>query len=225
MGDGVKVNLKPETRPSAVALANEENPKNMLKRLFDIIFSFLGLLILFPFLLIISFLIIIESRGGIFYKQQRVGRNDRDFSLIKFRSMRENSDKSGLLTIGAKDKRITKSGYYLRKYKLDEIPQLINILTGEMSFVGPRPEVRKYVELYDEHQRKVLKVKPGLTDYASIEYFKESEILFSKPNPENAYIKEIMPAKLDLNLKYIDEKSFFMDFRIIIKTILKVFHL
>ncbi len=196
----------------------------MFKRLFDIVFSFLGLLILFPFLLIISVLIIIESRGGIFYKQQRVGRNNRGFSLIKFRSMRKNSDKSGLLTIGAKDGRITKSGYYLRKYKLDEIPQLINILTGEMSFVGPRPEVRKYVDLYNEQQRKVLKVKPGLTDYASIEYFKESEILSSKQNPEKAYIEEIMPAKLDLNLKYIDEKSFFTDLKIILKTIKKIVH-
>lgn len=194
----------------------------MFKRLFDIIFSFLGLLILFPFLLIISVLIIIESRGGIFYKQQRVGLNNRDFLLIKFRSMRKNSDKSSLLTIGAKDKRITKSGYYLRKHKLDEIPQLFNILKGEMSFVGPRPEVRKYVDLYDEQQMKVLKAKPGLTDFASIEYFNESEILLSKPNPEKAYIEEIMPTKLTLNLKYIDEKSFFTDLKIILKTILKV---
>jgi len=196
----------------------------MLKRLFDIVFSFLGLLLLFPFLLIISLIIIIELCGGIFYKQKRVGRNNRDFSLIKFRSMRKNSDKRGFLTIGANDERITKSGYYLRKYKLDEIPQLINILKGEMSFVGPRPEVRKYVDLYNKQQRKVLKVKPGLTDYASIEYFKESEILSSKPDPEKAYINEIMPAKLILNLKYIDEKSFLTDFRIIIKTIKKIFH-
>ena len=196
----------------------------MFKRIFDIIISVLGLLILFPFLLIISLLIIIESRGGIFFKQQRVGRNNRDFFLIKFRSMRKNSDKSGLLTIGAKDKRITKTGYYLRKYKLDEIPQLINILKGEMSFVGPRPEVRKYVDLYNEQQRKVLRVKPGLTDYASIEYFNESEILSSKPDPEKVYIDEIMPAKLDLNLKYIDEKSFFTDFKIIFRTIKKVVH-
>ncbi|MBI9036566.1 MAG: sugar transferase [Bacteroidales bacterium] len=196
----------------------------MFKRFFDIVFSFLGLLLLFPFLLIISLIIIIESCGGIFYKQKRVGRNNRDFSLIKFRSMRKNSDKDGFLTIGANDERITKSGYYLRKYKLDEIPQLINILKSEMSFVGPRPEVRKYVDLYNKQQRKVLKVKPGLTDYASIEYFKESEILSSKPDPEKAYINEIMPAKLNLNLKYIDEKSFLTDFRIIIKTIKKIFH-
>jgi len=195
----------------------------MFKRLFDIVFSFLGLLILFPILLIISIVIIIESRGGIFFKQQRVGRNNRDFLLIKFRSMQKDSERSGFLTIGAKDRRITKSGYYLRKYKLDEIPQLINILSGEMSFVGPRPEVRKYVDLYDEQQMKVLEVKPGLTDYASIEYFKESEILSSKPEPERAYINEIMPAKLNLNLKYIDEKSFFTDLKIILKTIKKVF--
>ena len=137
--------------------------------------------------------------------------------------MRKNSDKSGLLTIGAKDKRITKSGYYLRKYKLDEIPQLINILTGEMSFVGPRPEVRKYVDLYNESQKMVLKVKPGLTDYASLKYINENEILGKAKNPEKLYIEEIMPAKLKLNLKYISEKGFITDLKIILKTIKKIF--
>ncbi len=194
----------------------------MLKRLFDLFFSLIGLIILSPLFFIISILIIIDSKGGIFYKQKRVGNNNRDFSLIKFRTMKTGADMQGLLTVGSKDSRVTKTGYFLRKHKLDELPQLINILKGDMSFVGPRPEVRKYIELYDERQKQVLKVKPGLTDYASLEYINESEILSKAANPEKVYIEKIMPAKLELNLKYITESGIKTDMKIIYKTLRKI---
>ena len=155
-----------------------------MKRIFDLLFSFLGLVILSPFLLVIAILIVIDSKGDIFYLQQRVGKDNKDFNIFKFRTMRPNSDKQGLLTVGAKDSRITKIGVFLRKYKIDELPQLINVLIGNMSFVGPRPEVRKYVDLYNSEQKKVLTVKPGITDYASIEYSKENELLAKSENPE-----------------------------------------
>ncbi|MCK4638178.1 MAG: sugar transferase [Bacteroidales bacterium] len=194
----------------------------MLKRLFDFFFSLIGLIILSPLFFIISILIIIDSKGGIFYKQKRVGKNNRDFSLIKFRTMKTGADMQSLLTVGIKDSRVTKTGYFLRKHKLDELPQLINILKGDMSFVGPRPEVRKYIELYDERQKQVFKVKPGLTDYASLEYINESEILSKAANPEKVYIEKIMPAKLELNLKYITESSIKTDTKIIYKTLRKI---
>ncbi len=194
----------------------------MFKRLFDILFSLIGLIILFPFFIIIALLIIIDSRGGIFYKQLRVGKNNKDFYLFKFRSMTTDADKLGLLTVGGKDNRITKIGYYIRKYKIDELPQLINVLIGNMSLVGPRPEVRKYVDLYNEEQKKVLLVKPGITDYASIEYSNENEILGKVENPEQIYINEIMPEKLRLNLKYISERGLLTDVKIILKTIKKI---
>ena len=149
-----------------------------MKRLFDILFSLFFLFIFFPFGIIISFWILIESKGGIFYKQQRVGLSGKPFFLLKFRSMRPNADKSGKLTIGMRDPRITKSGLFIRKYKLDEFPQFINVLKGEMSIVGPRPEVQEYVDLYTETQRQILNVKPGITDYASLEYFNENEMYF-----------------------------------------------
>lgn len=193
-----------------------------MKRLFDIIFSSIGLIILLPFFIIIALFIVIDSRGGIFYKQIRVGKNGNDFKLFKFRSMKTNSDKGSLLTVGGRDSRITKIGYFIRKYKIDELPQLINVLLGDMSLVGPRPEVRRYVDLYNAEQKMVLTVKPGITDYASIEYRNENEILGKADNPEQIYIDEIMPAKLKLNLKYIEEKSFMVDLRIIFKTIGKV---
>ncbi|NTW32411.1 MAG: sugar transferase [Bacteroidetes bacterium] len=195
----------------------------MLKRIFDFIFSLLCLIILSPFLIIISLIIAIDSRGSIFYFQTRVGRNNIDFILFKFRTMHTDADKKGLLTIGGRDSRITKIGYYLRKYKLDELPQLINVLIGNMSFVGPRPEVRKYVNLYNDVQKKVLNVKPGITDIASIEYFNENELLGKSEDPENTYIHEVMPAKLNLNLKYIAKRSFMKDIGIIFKTFLKLF--
>ena len=194
----------------------------MLKRLFDFFFSLIGLIILSPLIFIISILIIIDSKGGIFYKQKRVGKNNKDFYLIKFRTMKTGADKQGLLTVGSKDSRITKVGFFLRKHKLDELPQLINILKGDLSFVGPRPEVRKYIELYDERQKQVFKVKPGLTDYASLEYINESEILSKAANPEKVYIEKIMPAKLELNLKYINESGIKTDMKIIYKTLRKI---
>lgn len=194
----------------------------MFKRLFDILASFCGLLLLSPFFILLAFAIIIDSRGGVFYFQTRVGRDNKDFRLFKFRSMATNSDKKGLLTVGCKDSRITKVGYFIRKYKLDELPQLINVLIGDMSLVGPRPEVRKYVDLYNEEQLKVLSVRPGITDYASIEYSNENEILANAIDPEKTYIEEVMPAKLVLNMKYIAEIGITTDLKLIFATILKI---
>ena len=145
-----------------------------------------------------------------------------DFKLFKFRTMHLDADKKGLLTVGGRDPRVTSIGYYLRKYKLDELPQLFNVLFGSMSLVGPRPEVRKYVDFYNIEQRQVLLVKPGITDFASLEYINENELLAKSTNPEQTYIDEIMPAKLALNIKYIEQKSIFIDFKIIINTILKI---
>jgi len=193
-----------------------------LKRLFDIFFSLLGLAILLVPFMLISLIIVLDSRGGIFYRQVRVGKKGKDFKLFKFRSMRTNADKAGLLTVGGRDNRITRVGYYIRKYKVDELPQLINVLTGDMSLVGPRPEVRKYVDMYTAEQLKVLDAKPGITDYASIEYSNENEILGKANDPEKVYIEEIMPAKLRLNLKYISEQGLATDLKIIFKTIAKI---
>lgn len=176
-----------------------------------------------PILLILSILITIDSKGGVFYKQQRIGKDLKPFMLFKFRSMQTNSDKKGLLTVGNNDSRITKTGYYLRKYKLDELPQLINVLKGDMSIVGPRPEVEKYVKLYNQEQLKVFNVKPGITDWASIQYVNENEILARSNNPEKTYIDEIMPAKLKLNLEYVNNNSIFIDIKIIILTIKAIF--
>ena len=192
------------------------------KRIFDFIASLLALIILFPFLLFISLFILLDSKGGIFYRQIRIGKNQREFGLLKFRSMRPNSDKASQITIG-NDNRITKIGHFLRKYKLDEIPQLLNILGGDMSIVGPRPEVPKYVKMYSTEQLKVLFVKPGLTDYASIEYLDEQKLLGASDDPEKTYIEEVMPAKLKLNLKYINDRTFFLDIKLIFRTIFKLF--
>jgi len=155
--------------------------------------------------------------------QSRVGRYNRDFSLIKFRTMQKGSDKKGLLTIGSEDSRITRTGRFLRKYKLDELPQLVNVLLGDMSLVGPRPEVRKYVDMYSDEQKKVLNVNPGITDYASLKYFNENELLAKSSEPEKTYINEIMPHKLKLNLEYIQQRNFFSDLKIILKTIGRIF--
>ncbi|MFC2111312.1 sugar transferase [Bacteroidota bacterium] len=195
----------------------------MVKRVFDIISSLIGIIICLPFFIIISFFVIIDSRGGVFYRQIRVGKNNKDFLLFKFRTMKSKSEKNGLITVGKRDSRITKTGYFLRKFKLDELPQLLNIIKGDMSIVGPRPEVRKYVEMYDYNQMKVLSVRPGLTDYSSLKYINENEILGEVENPEEVYINEIMPAKLKLNLKYIEEKNFATDLKIIFKTFTKIF--
>jgi lipopolysaccharide/colanic/teichoic acid biosynthesis glycosyltransferase len=194
----------------------------MIKRVFDIVFSLMGIVFVFPFFIFFSILIIADSGFPVLFTQKRVGKDFIDFCLLKFRTMHVDSDKKGLLTIGSQDARITRSGYFLRKYKLDELPQLINVLSGTMSLVGPRPEVRKYVEMYTTEQRAVLSVKPGISDYASIEYSNENDILSKSGNPEQLYIDEIMPAKLKLNLKYIRERNILTDVRIILKTIKKV---
>jgi lipopolysaccharide/colanic/teichoic acid biosynthesis glycosyltransferase len=194
----------------------------VLKRIFDILLSGFGLLLLMPLFLVIILWVKFDSRGPAFYKQLRVGQNNRDFMLLKFRSMRLGSDKSGLLTIGGRDPRVTRSGYFIRKYKIDELPQLINVLIGEMSLVGPRPEVRKYVDLYNLEQRKVLLVKPGITDLASLEYFNENELLAQSTDPERTYIDSVMPDKLKLNLKYIDQAGLIADVKIILRTIHRV---
>ena len=192
-------------------------------RILDILFSLIGLLILLPFFMILSIAIVLETRGGVFYKQIRVGRNGKDFKLFKFRSMVADSDKNGLLTIGEYDNRITKVGRVIRKYKLDEFAQLINVLKGDMSLVGPRPEVRKYVDMYNHAQKKVLSVKPGITDYASIEYSNENEVLAKSINPEKTYIEEVMPHKLDLNMKYINNRNVFEYLRIIFLSVYRLF--
>ena len=189
-----------------------------MTRLLDIIFSFFGLLLLVPVFIIVWTIIVLTSRGGGFYKQIRVGKNGRDFKLYKFRSMRQNADKGGLITIGGKDSRITPIGYFIRKFKIDELPQLFNVLKGDMSIVGPRPEVRKYVDLYTDEQRRVLSVRPGITDYASIEYVNENELLGKAENPDKVYVTQILPDKIRLNMKYIDNHTVKEYFKIIFLT-------
>lgn len=193
-----------------------------MKRVFDILASLVGLIILFPFLLILCIIIKINSKGKIFYMQSRVGLNNVDFKLFKFRTMHADAEKKGLITIGSRDPRVTSIGCYLRKYKLDELPQLLNVFLGDMSLVGPRPEVRKYVDMYSVEQLKVLSVKPGITDFASIEFSNENELLGKSDNPDKLYVDEIMPHKLSLNLKYIQQQSLLLDFKLIFKTFLKI---
>ena len=176
-----------------------------------------------PFGLIISLLILLSGKGGVFYIQERVGKNGKPFGLLKFRTMRKDADKFGKLTVGMRDPRITKIGYYLRKSKLDEFPQFINVLKGEMSVVGPRPEVKEYTDLYTDEQRKVLMVKPGITDFASLEYYRENELLGKSDDPRQTYIEEIMPEKIKLNLKYIESQGLGTDLKIIGRTFLKMF--
>nr|WP_286408695.1 sugar transferase [Myroides marinus] len=190
----------------------------MVKRLFDIISSGIGLIFLSPIFLFLAIWIKVDSEGPVFYKQVRVGKNGKDFKIFKFRSMRQGSDKKGLITVGGRDPRVTKSGYYIRKYKLDEFPQLINVFVGDMSVVGPRPEVRKYVDLYNEEQLRVLSVRPGITDIASIKYRNENELLEKAEDPDKTYIEVIMPDKLKYNLEYIDKASFVYDIKLIFMT-------
>ncbi len=184
-------------------------------RLCDIVFSAIGLLLLSPLFLIVYVLIRCESKGGGFYCQQRVGKDGRMFGLYKFRSMRTGSDQKGLITVGGHDSRITRMGYFIRKYKIDELPQLWNVLKGDMSLVGPRPEVKKYVDLYTAEQRRVLSVRPGITDYASIEYVDENEILGKADDPDRVYVEEIMPAKIRLNMRFIENRNLKEYFKII----------
>lgn len=192
-------------------------------RLLDVFFSALGMLVLSPVFLIMSIWIKTDSKGPVFYKQVRVGKDNMDFLLYKFRSMITDADKKGLLiTVGGKDPRVTKSGYFIRKYKLDELPQLINVFKGDMSLVGPRPEVRKYIDMYNDKQRKVLSIRPGITDYASIEYMDENKILGEAEDPERSYIEVIMPEKIRYNMKYIENQSIGEYFKIIFLTIWKI---
>ena len=187
-------------------------------RFFDIIFSIIGLVILSPIFIVLYLLIRIESKGGGFYSQERIGKNGKPFKLYKFRSMRIGSDKKGLITIGEKDNRITKTGFILRKYKLDELPQLWNVFIGDMSLVGPRPEVKKYTDLYTDEQRQVLKVRPGITDWASIKYVDENKILGEAKDPDEAYVTLIMPNKIKLNMVYINHQTLGEYFKIIFTT-------
>jgi lipopolysaccharide/colanic/teichoic acid biosynthesis glycosyltransferase len=174
---------------------------------------------------VIALVILFESKGGIFFVQTRVGQNGTDFSLYKFRTMKPLSEQLGQLTIGTNDSRITASGRFLRRFKLDELPQLLNVLKGDMSLVGPRPEVRKYVSMYSPEQLTVLSVKPGITDFASIRYFNENELLGKSENPEQTYIQTIMPAKLAINIEYVNKQSLLQDIHIIIYTMLRILHL
>ena len=197
-----------------------------LIRLFDLFFSFLGLILLSPLLLLIALVVFIDSPGNVIYTQWRVGKNNIDFKLYKFRTMKINADKLGLITVGMKDPRITPSGAFIRKYKLDELPQLLNVFNGEMSLVGPRPEVRQYTEQYSlANQMIVLSVKPGITDLASIEYSKENELLSSVANPEKYYVDVVMPAKILLNLNFIENPTLNNYLRIILKTIGRLINL
>ena len=188
-------------------------------RLIDIIASTIGLILLSPLFVLLAIWIKLDSPGSVFYKQTRVGQYGRDFKLFKFRSMRTDADKAGLLTVGGSDSRITRAGLFIRKYKLDELPQLINVLMGEMSLVGPRPEVRKYTELYTEEQLKILNVRPGITDWASIEFRNENEILGKSIDPEKTYIENILPMKINLNMRFINNPSVIHYIKIVFKTI------
>ncbi|WP_194767553.1 sugar transferase [Tamlana sp. I1] len=194
----------------------------MIKRCFDLVFSIIGLIILSPVLLLISIFIKIDSKGPILFIQGRVGKSNKDFNIYKFRTMRVQSDKKGLLTLGNHDSRVTKVGYFLRRYKIDEFPQLINILKGDMSFVGPRPELRHYVNFYNEDDMKIFQVRPGITGLASLKYRNEVELLEKAENPEEFFIKTIIPDKLKYNKEYIKRRNFFFDLKLIAITIVKV---
>lgn len=193
-----------------------------LKRLIDLFGSLIGIILLLPIFVLIATLIAIDSKGPVFFLQNRVGLNMEDFKLLKFRTMYVSRDDNNLLTIGNKDRRVTRIGYWLRKYKLDELPQLFNVLRGEMSLVGPRPEVRKYVNLYNEQQRYVLSVKPGITDWASVEFYNEGELLARAADPESYYIKRISPVKIRQNLKYVAKHDMLTDLKIIWLTFSKI---
>lgn len=195
----------------------------MIKRFIDFGISLFGLIVLLPFFLLIGLAIKLNSTGPVFYLQERVGKDRKLFKLFKFRTMRVNADKLTAITVGARDPRITSFGYYLRKYKADELPQLINVFNGSMSLVGPRPELKKFVDLYTPEQQQVLSIRPGITDYASIAFRNENELLEGKADPVDFYIREIMPVKLKLNLTYIREQSFWVDLKVIFRTVFLIF--
>lgn len=189
-----------------------------MKRLFDIVASGLGLIVLSPLFLILAIWIKLDSKGPVFYRQVRVGRDNKDFRIFKFRSMRVGSDKGSLVTIGGRDPRVTRSGYWIRKFKLDELPQLINVFIGDMSLVGPRPEVRHYVDYWTPEQMHVLDVRPGITDPASIKFRNENELMEQAEDPEKYYIEVIMQEKIKLYLEYVEHHSFWGDIGLIFKT-------
>lgn len=192
----------------------------MTKRCFDILFSLIGLIFISPLLILVAIFIKLDSPGPVFFRQVRVGKNEKEFRIFKFRSMYIDSDKRGpLITVGDRDPRITKMGAIVRKYKIDELPQLINVLLGDMSFVGPRPEVSKYTNLYNSTQKRVLSVRPGITDPASIAFRNENQLLEGAADPEKKYIEELMPQKVALSLEYIDRRNLFSDVVIILKTL------
>lgn len=193
-----------------------------MKRIFDIIASGCGLIVLSPIFIVIAIWVKLDSKGPVFYRQIRVGKDNKDFKLFKFRSMKIGADRQGLITVGGRDPRVTRSGYYIRKYKLDELPQLINVFIGDMSVVGPRPEVRKYVDLYTPGQMRVLSVRPGITDLASIRYRNENELLETVDEPETYYREVIMQDKLKINLEYVDNRSFWGDIKLIFATLYAV---
>lgn len=191
----------------------------MLKRTFDFLASFFGLLLLSPLILCIAVWVKCDSKGPIFYRQVRVGKDGREFKLFKFRSMRVGADRTGLLTLGDRDPRVTRSGFWLRKTKLDELPQLFNVLVGDMSLVGPRPEVPKYVALYTPEQREVLSVRPGITDTASLEMRNEAELMAQQVDPEGYYVNVQIPLKIKLAKEYIAQQSLLSDLKLIVRTI------
>lgn len=193
-----------------------------MKRLMDLFTALLVLVLFLPFGILISLLIVLESSGGVFYRQERIGLKGKPFYLLKFRSMRPNADLQGKLTVGERDPRVTRIGFFIRKFKLDEFPQFINVLKGEMSVVGPRPEVAEYVALYSENQRRVLDVKPGITDEASITYFEENKLLSKSTNPHKTYIEEIMPEKIRINLAYQERATVWTDLGVVWKTAVRM---
>ena len=215
--------MQKNDRPMDIAdVLARRKPQLSAKRAMDIVLSACALAVLWPLLLLIALAIWIDDPGPVFYRQVRVGRNGKTFRIFKFRSMVMDADKKGLAITVGRDSRITRVGAVLRKTKLDELAQLLNVFLGQMSFVGPRPEVPKYVELYTPYQRQVLLVRPGITDYASIAYRNENDLLAGAPNPEAMYIKQIMPDKIELNMKYLREISPLADIRLILKTIVAV---
>lgn len=189
-----------------------------MKRLFDIVASGLGLIVLSPLFLVLAIWIKLDSKGPVFYRQVRVGFKNKDFRIFKFRSMRVGADKGSLVTIGGHDPRVTKSGYFIRKFKFDELPQLINVFVGDMSLVGPRPEVRHYVDYWTPEQMHVLDVRPGITDPASIKFRNENELMEQAEDPEKYYIEVIMQEKIKLYLEYVEKHSFLYDIGLIFKT-------
>lgn len=189
-----------------------------MKRIFDVIASGLGLIVLSPLFLVLAIWIKIDSKGPVFYRQVRVGYKNKDFRIFKFRSMRVGADKGSLVTIGGHDPRVTRSGYFIRKFKFDELPQLINVFLGDMSLVGPRPEVRHYVDYWTPDQMHVLDVRPGITDPASIKFRNENELMEKAEDPEKYYIEVIMQEKIKLYLEYVEKHSFFYDLGLIFKT-------